>query len=545
MTKENERLQALAKEFFNYTVEENPIFATYLGLHQYDHLMPDESKLSIIKDLEKAKSFLSKFENIDPTKLNKDNIVDRELAIHVLKLGIWAIENLRFWEKDPDVAEGIGDALFPLFTRDFAPFEKRLENIAERLSQTERIVIQTKERVTKPVKIYTKIAMEACGTLPSFLDEIVTEAKKRSVNPKLLDRLTREVIKTKILVTEYKNYLLTLERGADENFAIGTDRMKKLIELRELGMPLDKILTLGENYLREFKHEQEKLIKKIDPKAKSVKEVSKKIKSHRPKSFEEALQFYIESAKRARDFVVKNDIATVPSQSLKIMATPVYMRHTIPAAAYFSPPKFEEATLGIYIVTPPADEEDFQRLAFADIANTTVHEAYPGHHLQLSCSKANPSLIRIFPDATEFVEGWAHYCEEMMKEKGYDDTPEARFVMLEDMVWRACRIIVDIKLHCGLMKFDEAVEFLIKNANMSKAMALGEVKRYTQSPGYQLSYLYGKHMIKQMRESCKKKMGDRYNDKFFHDVLLNAGSLPIAYMKKVLDNAIAKELSHQ
>lgn len=122
-----------------------------------------------------------------------------------------------------------------------------------------------------------------------------------------------------------------------------------------------------------------------------------------------------------------------------------------------------------------------------------------------------------------------------MKEQGYDKSLEGAFVQTEDMIWRAARIIIDVKLSTGKMSFDEAVEFLMKEAGKDKEGAVAEIKRYTSSPGYQLSYLLGKHMIKQLKQELKKKFGKKFSDKIFHDTLLYSGSLPIFFHRKVLE----------
>ena len=145
----------------------------------------------------------------------------------------------------------------------------------------------------------------------------------------------------------------------------------------------------------------------------------------------------------------------------------------------------------------------------ASISNTSVHEAYPGHHLQLSAAITNPSLVRLFSGAPEFSEGWAFYCERMMKERGFDDTPKGWYVVHTDAIWRATRIILDVQLHRGLIGFDDAVERLVAETGFERPAALAEVKRYTSTPTYQLSYLFGRHMIEKLKAEVQAPRGDR------------------------------------
>ena len=143
-------------------------------------------------------------------------------------------------------------------------------------------------------------------------------------------------------------------------------------------------------------------------------------------------------------------------------------------------------------------------------------------------------------EGTETVEGWAHYCEQMMMEHGYITSLESKLIQINDVIWRAVRIIVDVKLSRGEMSFDEAVDMLVNDVRMSKEGATAEVRRYTQTPSYALSYLLGKHLILQLREEIKQKMGTKYNEKFFHDTITANGYLPISLLRKVFNQKIAK-----
>jgi len=246
----------------------------------------------------------------------------------------------------------------------------------------------------------------------------------------------------------------------------------------------------------------------------------------------------------AKAFIRQHDLATIPAnEELTVIETPAYLRHVIPFAAYNSPARFESHKQGFYMVTPVEDKPEMLREhSYAGTRNTAVHEGYPGHHLQLTCASLNPSYARILADATETTEGWAHYCEDMMKQEGFSADPKTKFVQLLDQIWRACRILIDVDLHTGKMTFDEAVDLLVREAGMERPGAVAEVKRYTYNPAYQLSYLIGKHLIVELRNDVRKRLGKSFSDKLFHDTILYAGSLPMKYMREVFDHKV-RELS--
>jgi uncharacterized protein (DUF885 family) len=176
---------------------------------------------------------------------------------------------------------------------------------------------------------------------------------------------------------------------------------------------------------------------------------------------------------------------------------------------------------------------------YASISNTSVHEAYPGHHVQLSAAITNPSLVRgLSLSAAEFVEGWAFYCERVMKDAGFDATPAHRYIQHTDALWRAVRIILDIRLHRGEIGFEEAIAYLHEQTGFEEAAAVSEVKRYTSTPTYQLSYLYGRHMIEGLRARVERAMGPAFSPKFFHDTLIYGGTMPVSFAHRLFEPKI-------
>jgi uncharacterized protein (DUF885 family) len=262
-----------------------------------------------------------------------------------------------------------------------------------------------------------------------------------------------------------------------------------------------------------------------------------RIKRDHPATFPEALDAYREVMVRARQHLIDRDIVTVPSdERIEVIETPEYLRNVIPFAAYFEPPKFDRHPSGIYVVTPSVNDDpgamrEHNRSA---ISNTSIHEAYPGHHLQLSVASKHPSLTRLLVDAPEFVEGWGMYSEQLMREQGFDDAANFRLNMYTDAIWRAVRIILDVKMHRGEIGVEEAIAFMIEQTSFEEANARAEVNRYTYTPTYQLSYLLGKVLLLQLRTDEKARLGTGFSLKRFHDTLLDNGSLPISFHRRLL-----------
>jgi uncharacterized protein (DUF885 family) len=352
-------------------------------------------------------------------------------------------------------------------------------------------------------------------------------------------RLERAAADMSGALAAYADWIRAQLGRANDEFALGREAYDQLIELRAFdGLTTDEILEIGEQQLAENKAARSAIAREIDAQA-PEQEIIDRVKSDHPADFAGALDAYRRAMGEARQFVIDHDIASMPEgETLSVIETPMYLRNVMPFAAYFSPPKFESGPThqGLYIVTPSVDGDPraMREHNLASIYNTSVHEAYPGHHQQLAAGMEHPSLMRLLVDAPEFVEGWAMYCELMMREEGFDTSLEHRLMMHTDAIWRACRIILDVKLHRGQLTVQEATDFLVGETGFERPQAAAEVKRYTYTPTYQLSYLLGRVLLLRLREDEKRRLGDNFSLRNFHDAMLRQGSVPISFQRRLL-----------
>lgn len=242
---------------------------------------------------------------------------------------------------------------------------------------------------------------------------------------------------------------------------------------------------------------------------------------------------YADAVDRARRFLVDHDIVTLPpGEELEVVPTPSFLRRLLPFAAYDPPGPFHARQLGFYYVTPPREglagpelEEALRNHPYAAMAATGVHEAYPGHHVQLVRANLAPTLARrvaAIPRGGDIlVEGWAFYCEELMERAGLLAGPSVRLMRLRDQLWRACRVIIDVELHLGLMELEAAVDFLSATAHMNRHEAELECRRYAVEPGQAMSYLLGRREVQALADRyCAVRGGSLRR---FHDELLEWG----------------------
>ncbi len=514
----------------------SPEMATFLGLHDHDGDLAPGGRDAVDEHVAFHRRAIDELSAIDPAELGRERGLDRDLAIHQARLALYWATEYRPWAGSSGGAEHIGESLFPLFTRDFAPLAERLESIVSRLEKAPTYLAETHDRVTDPVRLWTEIDLESTEHLPSFLDTIVAAARAEAADERLADRLASASDATKAALEEHAAWLRddVLPR-ASAGWTAGRERFEEMVRLRELEADGDEILAVGEELLVTEKAARDALGNEIEPGA-SAQQVADAVKDDHAPTFAEALEEYRATMARSRAFVVDRGLATPPEEDhLNVIETPSFIRHLIPFAAYYSPAKFDPTPVGTYIVTPPSSPEMMREHNRASISNTSVHEAYPGHHLQLSAAVTNPSLVRLFSGAPEFAEGWAFYCERMMKEAGFDDSPKGWYIVHTDAIWRATRIILDVQLHRGLIGFDEAVERLVAETGFERPAAVAEVKRYTSTPTYQLSYLFGRHMIEKLKADVQAQEGADFDLRRFHDTLLYGGTMPVSYARRLFE----------
>jgi uncharacterized protein (DUF885 family) len=530
------RFDRTVERWFRSLLTLDPEEATYVGIHDHDHRLSNGTREHVEEQAAFHRAAMDEMERFPADDLSADRALDRELVIHESRLALHQLTERRQWAGSTQGAEHIGNALFPIFTRDYAPLPDRLEAIAARLEAGPQYLAETRTRVDAPVALWVEIDIEGSRSLPDFLDSIVSVARSEPVDEAIARRVEAAADGLRAALDEHLAWLRDLLPRADRPWQTGPEGFEQLVALRRLEATPDEILAVGERMLADESAARDAICAEIDPTL-SPAEVGDLIKDDHPDTFPAAIDEYRHAMDRARAFIIEHDLATMPKQDrLRVIETPTYQRHLIPFAAYYQPPRFDPDPAGTYIVTPPGSPDMWREHNYASISNTSVHEAYPGHHMQLAGANENPSLVRALAlSAAEFDEGWAFYCERMMKDAGFDDTPRHRWVMHTDAIWRSVRIILDVKLHRGEIGFDDAIDFMVEKTSFERPAALAEVKRYTSSPTYQLSYLYGRHMIEQLRDRVRARMGPAFNLKFFHDTLVYGGTMPVSYAGRLFD----------
>ncbi len=528
-------------------LEENPVIATFLGDHRFDDRLGTYVPEAIETRVRGLKKALEEFARMDTALFSLDGRIDHTVALKMLKLLLLEHEHKRLqsYLRSPGFyIEEAMEGLFGLLVKEFAPLPERLRSILGRLREIPRLLKEGMNNIVpeRVPPLWAEVALEQARMAPAFFHGLILPLA-RQATPELASEMEKAIEEASRSIDEYVSFvqdgILPQARG---DFAVGVDLFNELLREKHLvDYDANTLLRIGWEQFERTRAQMEEVARQIDPR-KSAQELLEEAKADHP-SEEDLLRAYEEAMKAARDFVVEKGIATIPEgESLRIVETPNYLWPLIPYAAYMSPGIFEEKQEGLFFVTPvnpnASPEEKEQKLRghnYAKLPITALHEAYPGHHLQLVWANRQKSLPRRLGSfiATLFIEGWAFYCEEMMEEMGFIDKPIQKLARLADQLWRAARIIIDVSLHSGKMTVEEGVSFLVEKCGLEPANALAEVRRYTQTPTQPQSYLMGKILILELIADYRKAKPS-LSLRELHDSILGCGSLPPALMRQKL-----------
>jgi uncharacterized protein (DUF885 family) len=529
-----------------------PTQGTAVGYHQYDAQLEDYARPKIDAMIAALKAFEPRIEAIPATDLDQVTRGDREIVLSNIHSLLLTFGTIRPWEKNPDLySSGIANSAFVLMERKFASPDDRLRSLIAREKQMPSRLDQGRANLKNPPHIYTEIAIEQLPGLISFFQNDVPLAFADAKDPALKAEFERTNATVIAALTSYQAWLKSdLLPRSNGDFRIGADTFRKKLAYDEMvDLPLDKLLEIGWADLRKNQQHFIEVAKELEP-TKDPQAVLEQLGEDHPAP-DHLLDSFRATFNGLVDFIRSHHIVTIPSDVRPIVEeTPPFMRATT-FASMDTPGPFEnhatEAYFNVTLPDPsmtPAQVEGYMHsFNVGTVISTAVHEAYPGHYIQFLWVPQAPSRVRKLLGANTDVEGWAHYCEQMMLDAGYGqpgvgakDERESKLLrlgQLQDALLRNARFIVGIQMHTGKMSFDEAVAFFQKEGYQSKETALVETKRGTGDPTY-LYYTLGKLQIMKLREDLKKKQGASFSLEEFHNNFLRQGFPPIKIVREAL-----------
>jgi uncharacterized protein (DUF885 family) len=547
--------EAVAEEYIKGYFVAHPLQGTALGLHEYDGKITDYSRLALDAELSRLRRFDDRLAKFDPSKLSPRQSLDLRILQAAVKKELFQMQDMSIFERNPMVYARAADVNVYV-KRNFAPLEDRVRSLVTIESQIPNILIAAKTNLNDVLpKPYVELAIQIARGSSDFLKKDLVAAvaglKDEQIRAAFQDANRRAA-------NALADYAAWLERQklpkASPNFALGEEKYRRLLAQTELvDLPPEKILEIGMEQLKAQQNAFAEAAKIIDPN-KSAIEVFKQVQGEHPTP-QNLIPDVAKGLEKIRKYVSSHHLVTIPSDiRAQVKETPQYRRATSFASMDTPGPFEKHATEAYYYVTPtesdwPEKQKQEWLTAFNYYASDiiSIHEVYPGHYVQflrLNASSAG-KVEKIF-GSYAFIEGWAHYCEQMMIEQGYgsvtdaspseEDTKRAakyRMAQADEALLRLCRLCVSIKMHTQNMSVDEATKFFQDNCYYEEKPAHSEAMRGTFDPGY-LNYTLGKLQILKLRDDYKAQQGDEFSLQKFHNELLNHGMPPIRLLREIM-----------
>jgi uncharacterized protein (DUF885 family) len=552
--------QFLKDVYFKYA----PTNGTANGLHEYDTQLEDYSAKGVEDEVAALHVYEKKVTAIDPSALDGSVAADRDILLNNIRSELLTLEVIRPWEKNADTySSGITNSAFVIMERPYAPVNTRLRALVEREKLMPQALLEARKNLKNPPKIFTEIALEQIDDDVSFFTNDVPSAFVTGPDAATDAAAKAEFAKTNAaVVAALKSYATWMKTDllprSNGDYRLGTDTFRKKLAYDEMvDLPLDRLLTIAYDDLHKNQAEFARVAREVDP-TKTPQEVLAELATIHPAP-DKLLDAFHGTFDSLIAFIREHKIVTIPSDVQPTLEeTPPFMRATTFASMDPPGPFATHSKKAYFNVTLPEKDwtadhvaEHMASFNVGTIVSTSVHEAYPGHYIQFLWQDRFPSKIRKVFGANTNIEGWAHYCEQMMLDQGYDApglgaTPEQirqakliRLGQLQDALLRDARFVNSIKLHTGQGEtsgswtIDQAVDFFVKEGYQSKSVGLVETKRGTGDPTY-LYYTLGKLEIMKLREDYMKKKGAAFTIQDFHDTFIRQGFAPVKVIRKTM-----------
>ncbi|MEE8156858.1 MAG: DUF885 domain-containing protein [Gammaproteobacteria bacterium] len=559
-TEADDKFERLAAGYINEFPALSPVTATVLGDHRYDHLLDEVSRESLNQRTAFYRRYQDQLKKIRYKNLSKANQVDYELMHHDIESSLWSQEELQEWAWNPvSYSQTAGGAIYSLLAREFAPIDERLASAASRLEAMPRFLEQVRE-ILDPARvplINAETAARQNRGVISIMDNMI-RPELENVSEASRSRLEFVMEIATAAVEEHQQWLdEVLVPNAKGDFRIGAELFD-----RKLAFALHTLLSREQ--IRERAWNEYHRVRN------DMYEVSKTIYSAQypfteyPEAPDEAYkQAIIRAALEvvykalpARDaivdvvkeyleqttaFVREQDLVEVPDDPLEIIIMPEFQRGV--AVAYCDPPgPLDKGQKTFYSVAPlPEDWSDTQVESFlreynlVSLQDLTIHEAMPGHYLQLALSNRYPSTLRAVLASGPFVEGWAVYAEEIMVKAGYlDNDPKLRLSNLKWYLRAITNAIMDQAIHVDGMTRDEAMQLMVEGGFQEEREAAGKWVRAQLSSTQLSTYFVGYQEHLDLRREVESVWADDFTQRKYHDELLSYGSPPVQYVRALM-----------
>ncbi len=553
MTPADAAFARLAERYLDEVVPLSPVGATRLGDHRFDAELDDVSAAGRERTLRVYRALLADVRKVPKDALGRASQVDRQLLLKDLERGIFELEEVREWAWNPLVYTNLaGGALYGLVARDYAPAARRLEAAASRMEKLPRMLEQvrlTLEPARVP-RIHAETAVQQNPGTLSILSERLRPMFK-DAPPKLRARLEKAATALEAAVKAHQAWLeRTLLPAAKADFRLGADLWDRRLAF-VLDSPLRRaeIRRRAEAELERVHADMLEASRRVLARSEPARALPKSpTRAERLATIRAALEVVYrdlpdearlvevarDALRRTTDFVREKRLLTLPDDPVEIIVMPEFERGV--AIAYCDSPGPLEgpSQRTFYAVAPlPAAWTAEQKRSFlreynlVSIDDLSIHEAMPGHHVQIAHANRYPSKLRALLASGSFIEGWAVYAERLMVDAGYRaDDPRMRLVQLKWYLRSITNALMDQQIHAGRMTEDEAMKLMTEQGFQEEREAAGKWRRALVTATQLSTYFVGYQEHADLRALAEKRAGRAFELRAYHDRLLSFGSPP-------------------
>jgi uncharacterized protein (DUF885 family) len=545
----SEPLPHFVDDYLAYLREVQPSHASFDGTHLHDDLLEDLSRSAVEAHVRALAGFGRRLQLIDSQYLSPVERVERGILAAHVDGRVFEMEHVRTFERSPQLyADLVGTSLASQALFSYAPESDRARRVVSRLRQVPRLVQAARDNIKECPGIFVKVGLEAWRGTLRFLEADLPRAFSSLDDLHILGDLADTSTEAASAISRFVGYLESdLAPRAKASFRLGREKFEQKLRLDEgISIGADRLLTIALRELRVAQDEFRRVAERLgdgDP-----AEVWRAAKAQCP-----SVGALIPTAQRQletlRIFLERQAIITVPpGEPVVVASTPDFYRWA--SASLWAAGPFESKPSRAYYYLTDADRawtaerqaEHLRDFNIPTLWNVSIHEVYPGHYLHYQHLRKVESKVRksLFFASASFVEGWAHYAEQMMLDAGFERGNAAvKLGQLAEALVRLARVIVGIRLHCEDLSVEQGMRFFRDEAFLEESTARREAERGTFDPTY-LVYSIGKLMLLKLRHDYQERQAGRFSLRAFHDTLLAQGNAPFwAHRQLMLGDAAA------